>query len=66
MVFGIMMYLDFYRDNVNKKIGSDTNDNDKSNFIIIGPKALLKKCVTKGAKILKLLSLEIIKLLFKS
>ena len=53
-----MMNLDFYRQNMKKKKGERD--------IVIGPKALMEKCVKQGSKPLKLGCLQIIKILFKA
>ena len=66
-----MLYLDFYRDNISKRLGESNGnlgspDGKNSNnsqiqerihHITIGPKALLKRCIRKGSKSLKILSL---------
>ncbi len=67
VIFGLMMYLDFYRENMSKKIQSVQHiQSMEGKHVIIGPKALLKKCIKEGSRQLKILSLEIVKLLFKA
>lgn len=46
VIFGVMMYLDFYRENMSKKIVNVQNmQMNESKYVVIGPRALLKKCV---------------------
>jgi hypothetical protein len=41
-------------------------ENGQEQTILIGPRSLLVKCVKEGSKSLKLMSIEIIKLLYKA
>lgn len=46
VIFGVMLYLDFYRENMSKKILTVQNIQvSDSKYVVIGPRALLKKCV---------------------
>jgi hypothetical protein len=56
-----MFELDFYRDNLMKRY----KVNGQEQTYMIGPTVLLAKCVKEGSKSLKLMSIEIIKLLYK-
>jgi hypothetical protein len=50
---GVMFYFDFYRDNLMKKY----RKNGQEQTLLIGPRALLGKCVKEGSKSLKLMSI---------
>ena len=57
-----MIYcLDFYRDSLGKRYREDGQEKT----IYIGPKTLLGKAVKEGSKYLKLMCIEVIKLLYK-
>lgn len=46
MIFGVMLYLDFYRENMSKKVVNvQYMQFNESKYVVIGPRALLKKCI---------------------
>lgn len=53
--------MDFYRDSLGKRYREDGQEKT----IFLGPKTLLGKCVKEGSKYLKLMCIEVIKLLYK-
>ena len=56
-----MFFMDFYRESKEKRYDKDV----LKKSVLMGPKALLWKCVTQGSKYLKLMSIEMIKILYK-
>lgn len=53
VIAGVLFYFDFYRDNLMKRY----RENGQEQTLLIGPRALLAKCVKMGSKSLKLMSI---------
>lgn len=62
LIAGLMFYLDFYRDNLVKRY----KENGQEQTLLIGPRALLARAAKQGSKPLKLMSIEVIKLLYRA
>ena len=61
IITAILYMLDFYRENLVKKSTDGSSDKKTA----IGPRALLVRCVHEGSLPLRLMMIEVVKLLFR-